>query len=53
MERLKHNFTKWTRGRAKGQIAARAAGVIVIAVVPGALVAWIAYRLIRGYLPAD
>ena len=53
MRRLKHKITKWTHGRAKGQIAARAAGVIVIAVVPGALVAWIAYRVIRGYLPAD
>ena len=53
MGRLRHNITKWTEGRAPGAIAARAAGVIVIAVVPGALVAWIAYRVIRGYLPAD
>jgi len=53
MGRLKHNIAKWTQGRARGQIAARAAGVIVIAVVPGALVAWLAYRVIRGYLPAD
>jgi hypothetical protein len=53
MGRLRHNITKWTQGRAPGAIAARAAGVIVIAVVPGALVAWIAYRVIRGYLPAD
>jgi hypothetical protein len=47
MARIKRQITGWLEGRPPAELAARAAGVVVIAVVPGALAAWIAYRLIR------
>jgi hypothetical protein len=34
-------------------LAAQAAGVVVIAVVPGALVAWLAYRIVRSRFAVD
>jgi hypothetical protein len=48
MERIKRQITRWAEGRAPAEIAARAAGAVVIAVVPGALAVWVAYRLIRA-----
>jgi molecular chaperone DnaK (HSP70) len=48
MERIRQEITRWAEGRSATELAARAAGVVVIAVVPGALAAWVAYRLIRA-----
>jgi hypothetical protein len=48
MDRIKQQITRWAEGRSTAELAAHAAGVVVIAVVPGALAAWIAYRLIRA-----
>jgi hypothetical protein len=48
MARIKRQITDWLEGRPPAELAARAAGVVVIAVVPGALAAYIAYRLIRA-----
>jgi len=48
MERIKRQITRWIEGRSRAELAAHAAGVVVIAVVPGALAAWVAYRLIRA-----
>jgi hypothetical protein len=47
MERIRQQITRWMDGRPPAELAARAAGVVVIAVVPGALAVWLAYRLIR------
>lgn len=47
MERIKERVTKWTEGRAPAEIAALTASVIVIAVVPGAWVVWLAWRFLR------
>ena len=48
MERIKHEITNWVQGRELVELAAWAAGVVVIAVVPGALAAVLAYRFIRA-----
>jgi hypothetical protein len=48
MDRIRREITRWAQGREPAELAARAAGVVVIAVVPGALAVWIAYRLIRA-----
>jgi hypothetical protein len=48
MERIKRQITRWVEGRPPAELAARAAGVVVIAVVPGALALWLAYRIIRS-----
>ena len=48
MERIKRQITRWADGRPPAELAARAAGAVAIAVVPGALAVWIAYRLIRA-----
>jgi hypothetical protein len=47
MDRIKRQISQWVEGRPPAELAARAAGAIVIAVVPGALAVWVAYRLIR------
>jgi hypothetical protein len=47
MERIKRRVAKWTEGRAPAELAARAVGVVAIAVVPGAWVVWFAWRLLR------
>jgi hypothetical protein len=47
MERIKRQIARWAEGRPPAELAARAAGAVAIAVVPGALAVWIAYRLIR------
>jgi hypothetical protein len=52
MARFKRQIAKWTEGRAPADLAAQAAGAIVIAVVPGALVVWLAYRIVRSRLAA-
>ena len=48
MDRIKRQITRWVDGRPTAELAARAAGAVAIAVVPGALAVWIAYRLIRS-----
>jgi len=50
MARLQRQIAKWAEGRGPAELAAHAAGAIVIAVVPGALVAWLAYRIVRSRL---
>jgi hypothetical protein len=47
MERIRQQITRWVDGRPPAELAVRAAGVIVIAIVPGALTVWLAYQLIR------
>jgi len=47
MERIRQQITRWVDGRPPAELAARAAGAVVIAVVPGAFAVWLAYRLIR------
>jgi hypothetical protein len=46
MDRIKRQITRWVDGRPPAELAVRAAGVVVIAVVPGALAVWLAYQLI-------
>jgi hypothetical protein len=48
MERIKRHLARWADGRPPAELAARAAGVVVIAVVPGAFAVWLAYRILRG-----
>lgn len=47
MDRIKRQLGLWA-DMPPAELAARAAGVVVIAVVPGALAVWLAYRLIRA-----
>jgi hypothetical protein len=47
MERINEYITRWVGGRAPTEIAALTAGAIVIAVVPGALMVWLAWRFLR------
>ena len=47
MERIRGWVMSWTSGRGPAEIAAWAAWAIVMAVVPGALTVWIAWRLLR------
>jgi hypothetical protein len=47
MDRIRQQITRWVDGRPPAELAVRAAGAVVIAVVPGALAVWVAYRLIR------
>lgn len=47
MEKLQELVVGWARRLAPAELAALAAAAIVIAVVPGALTAWIAWRLLR------
>ena len=44
MDRIRRQITRWVDGRPPAELAARAAGVVVIAVVPGALAVWLASR---------
>lgn len=37
----------WTGRLTRAELASLAAGAVVLAVVPGALVAWLAWRLLR------
>jgi hypothetical protein len=48
MVRIREFFCRWTGRWTPTELAAFAAGVIVIAVVPGALMAWLAWRLLRA-----
>lgn len=48
MHRIREYVVGWTGRWTRAEIAALAAGGIVIAVVPGALMAWLAWRLLRG-----
>ena len=47
MERINAYIARWTEGRAPAEFAALAVGAIVIAVVPGALTVWLAWRFVR------
>jgi len=47
MERIRQQIARWAEGRSTAELAAHAAGAVAIAVVPGALAVWVAYRLIR------
>jgi len=47
MERIRRELARWADGRPPAELAVRAAGAVAIAVVPGALAVWVAYRLIR------
>jgi hypothetical protein len=47
MERIREHLTKWTEGRSPAEVAALVAGAIAIAVVPGALVVWLGWRVLR------
>ena len=48
MAKIKAYLAGWTGHRTPAEVAAFAAGAIVIAVVPGALIAWLAWRLLRA-----
>jgi hypothetical protein len=48
MAKIKAYLAGWTGRRAPAELAAFAAGAIVIAVVPGALIAWLTWRLLRA-----
>ena len=41
-------LTKWTARRSSAGIGTRAAGILVIAIVPGAFAVWLAYRILRA-----
>jgi multidrug efflux pump subunit AcrB len=47
MEWIRECVARWIEGRTPAEIAATAAGAIAIAVVPGSLVLWLAWRLLR------
>ena len=47
MARIKRYFTRWTETRPPAEIAVLVAGAIVIAVVPGGLMIWLAWRGLR------
>jgi hypothetical protein len=47
MARIKRYFTRWTETRPPAEIALLVAGAIVIAVVPGGLMIWLAWRGLR------
>jgi hypothetical protein len=47
MEHIRRHLARWAE-LPPATLAARAAGAVVIAVVPGALAVWVAYRLIRS-----
>ena len=48
MERIRERAARWIRRWAPAEFATFAVGAIVIAVVPGALTIWIAWRLLRA-----
>ena len=48
MARIKAYIVGWTESRPAGEIAALVAGAIVIAVVPGGLMVWLAWRGLRA-----
>jgi hypothetical protein len=48
MSRIRQRIATWIGRWTRADLAAFAGGVIVIAVVPGGLVAWIAWRFLRG-----
>ena len=47
MARIKQYVTRWTESRPPSEIVVLVAGAIVIAVVPGALMVWLAWRGLR------
>lgn len=47
MERIRRHLERWA-AVPPATLAARAAGALVIAFVPGAFTVWLAYRLIRA-----
>jgi hypothetical protein len=47
MERIRQELARWTEGP-PALLAFRAAGALVIAIVPGAFTVWLAYRIIRA-----
>lgn len=48
MSRIRKRIATWTGRWTRADLAALVGGVIVIAVVPGGLVAWIAWRFLRA-----
>ncbi len=51
MERIKNYVARWADGRTPMEFAALIAGATVIAIVPGALVLWLAWRFLRTRKP--
>jgi hypothetical protein len=47
MEKLKREIAQWIQDELPASPAARAAGLIAIAVVPGAWAVWLVWRLLR------
>ena len=47
MNRIRQQIAKWAQLEAGASPAARVAGAIAIAVVPGAWAVWLAWRLLR------
>lgn len=47
MERLKRQLAQWINDGLPASPAARGAGLIAIAVVPGAWAVWLVWRLLR------
>jgi hypothetical protein len=47
MERVRQQIAKWAQLDVSASPAARVAGVIAIAVVPGAWAVWLVWRLLR------